>query len=264
MGNPGTTTRRKRKVKHRFYVPPSGMSYPDGGEPTASIDTQTTHHMRNVLRLSTGHVVSVFDNSGKEYEGEIVEMKPDRAKVKVHRAIAPQVESPLKVTLAQSLIKGNSFERLIALCTELGAARFVPVFSSRTEARLSRTRAADKIERWERIVQEASAQCGRVRVPGVDMPLDLKGLLSKKHEGAKIVLWERGGSGQLEKILEEEGNIEHVTLLAGPEGGFEQAEVKQAMEAGFHIWGLGPRTLRAETAGATAISLLQFAAGDMG
>ncbi len=231
----------------------------------AELDPDTTHHLRKVLRLKEGASVVLFDNSGAEYEGEIVESKPDRARVRVTRSIRPQVESPVKITLCQSLVKGSGFDRILTLCTEAGVCRFIPLFTSRTVVKINKAEAADRVKRWRKIATEAAAQSGRVRSPRVEMPLDLKELLEKKLDGVKLVLWERGGSGQLKQVIQEaDERIESVVLLAGPEGGFEQAEVRQAVEAGYSIWGLGPRTLRAETVGAVAAGILGYALGDMG
>jgi len=254
---------RKRKLKHRFYVPAGRFQHPAEGHPMATLDADATHHLRNVLRLSAGASVILFDNSGQEYEGEIIESKPSQVKVQVLRVATPRVESSLRITLAQALLKGNAFDHLLTLCTELGCARFIPLFTGRTVVKINKAEAADRVKRWEKIVQEAAAQTGRVKVPLMEMPLDFKEQIERKPSGLKIILWERGGSGQLKEILEE-GPVESITLLAGPEGGFEQAEVKQAMDAGYKIWGLGPRILRAENAGAIALSLLEYQLGDMG
>ncbi len=262
-GNPGRTIKKKR-IKHRFFVYPSRVEFSGREIPHVTIDHDTAHHIRNVLRLQAGSMVSIFDGSGREYEAEVTQSKPSGVKVKVSRVTSPAVESPIKINLAQSLIKGNGFDKILTSCTELGCARFTPLFTSRTAARLSKTAAADKVKRWEKIAAEAAAQCGRVKVPVVDMPLDFEDFLEKRDESNGIILWEKGGSGQLAQIREETQKNLPFVLLAGPEGGFSQAEVKMAMDAGFHIWGLGPRKLRAETAGATAISVLQFILGDMG
>jgi len=227
------------------------------------LSADATHHLRSVLRLSTGAAIIVFDNSGQEYECEITDCRPSQTRARILRAAAPRVESPIKITLAQAMLKGNAFDRTLTLCAELGAARIIPVISARTVVRMSKAQAADRVPRWEKILQEAAAQSGRVRVPALEMPVDFKELLERKKEGLKLILWEKAGSGQLRQILEEE-KVEAVTLLVGPEGGFEQAEVRTALEAGYQIWGLGPRTLRAEHSGAIAISLLQFALGDLG
>lgn len=264
MDDTGSVTRRKRKHRHRFYVSASRFKYPANGLPSVIIDPDTGHHMREVLRLGSGAVVVLFDNSGQEYEGEIIESKPSKVVVQLSSKMTPKVESPVRINLAQSLLKGNAFDRVLTLCTELGAVGFAPLFTSRTMVKLTKAQTADKVPRWEKIVAEASAQCGRVKLPAVGMPMDLKEYLEKKREGTKIILWEKAGSGQINQILEDVDKTEPVTLLAGPEGGFAQAEVKQAIDAGFCVWGLGPRTMRAETSGAIAIGLLQYMLGDMG
>jgi 16S rRNA (uracil1498-N3)-methyltransferase len=263
MGNASDGTRVRRKVKHRFFVPASRLKPAAGGGTEVIFPHDTAHHLRTVLRLGAGAVVVIFDNTGSEYEAEVTEAKPSVVKARVVRSTSPRVESPLKITLAQALIKGNSFDKLLTLATELGLARLVPLFTARTVVSLKREEAAERVVRWERIVEEAAAQSRRVRVPVVEAPAEYKEFLERKREGVKIILYERGGGGQLREIVEEP-KPECITLLAGPEGGFEQGEVKQAMDAGFKIWGLGPRILRAENAGAVAASILQFRYGDMG
>jgi 16S rRNA (uracil1498-N3)-methyltransferase len=263
MGDTNSKTIRKRKVRHRFFVPGSRLQSSAGGMITI-VDQNTVHHLRDVLRLNAGALVGIFDNSDKEYEAEVLECKPSLIKFQVIRATAPRVESPLRVTLGQALLKGNSFDHALTLAAELGCARIAPMFTSRTVVKLSKVEAADRTGRWEKILQEASAQCGRVKVPLLEMPGEFKDFLARKNEGLKIILWEKGGSGQLRQILEEAEPNSNLTLLAGPEGGFEQMEVKEAVEAGFQVWGLGPRILRAENAAAIALSILQFVRGDMG
>jgi len=261
MGHPGDMP--GKPIKHRFFVPPSRIKEEDGGlfaEPGVNI----THHMRNVLRLSAGAKVALFDNTGNEYWGEVVESKPKWSRIRIDHTETPQVESPVRITLAQSLIKGNAFDRVLTMCTEAGCARFVPLFTRRTVVKLNKAAAADRVGRWEKVVREASAQCGRVVAPVVEMPMDFSELLEKETEDLRIILYERGGKGQLDSIVDPQAKPGSVLLLAGPEGGFETEEVDAAVKAGFHILGLGPRLLKAETAGVSAISILQHRLGDMG
>ena len=253
---------RKRKISHRVFVPPSRVNK-EGRAITAILDPDTVHHLRTVLRLSSGARLAVFDNSGVEYEGKIVELTPRHGVVEIESQSRPDVESPLRIVLAQSLIKGNGFDRLLADCTEVGAAGFIPLFTARTVVKISKADAADRVRRWERILAEAAAQCGRVIVPKMEMPLDLDELLARPAEGLRVILYERGGRGQLDEIVAGADLTQPVTLLAGPEGGFEEAEVERAVAAGFKVLGLGPRILRADTIGPVAMAVLQHARGDM-
>jgi len=253
---------RKRKIGHRVFVPPSRINK-EGRKITAILDPDTVHHMRTVLRLSQGARLAIFDNSGVEYVGTIVELTPRHGVVEVESQSRPAVESPLRVILAQSLIKGNGFDRLIADCTEVGAAGFIPVFTARTVVKISKADAADRQRRWDRILAEAAAQCGRVVAPKMEMPLDLDELLARPADGLRIILYERAGRGQLKEIVRGADLTRPITLLAGPEGGFEDAEVDKAKAAGFKALGLGPRILRADTIGPVAVAVLQHALGDM-
>jgi len=263
MGDASARTKIRRKDRRRFYVPASQFSYPAQGQPLVATDPDTAHHMCTVLRLEAGAEVVLFDNSGQEYEGIITEATSSCVKVQIQRALMPKTESALRIVLAQALLKGDAMDHVLTVCTELGAVRYVPLLTARTIARPDPDDYAARVARWERIVREAAAQCGRVKLPKLDAPADFKEFLERKSDANKIILWERGGSGQLKEILESERR-EELVVMAGPEGGFGQAEVKAAVDAGYQIWGLGNRTLRAENAAAAAIGILQYLRGDMG
>jgi 16S rRNA (uracil1498-N3)-methyltransferase len=263
MGDASARTKIRRKERRRFFVPASQFTYPSQGHPQVTTDPETAHHMCTVLRLEAGAEVVLFDNSGQEYEGLIIEAAPAGVKVQIERSLLPKTESSLRIVLAQAMLKGDAMDHVLTVCTELGCARYVPILTARTVARPNPDDYPSRLARWERIVQEAAAQCGRVKVPRLEAPVEFKEFLERKAEAKKIILWERGGSGQLKEILEGERK-EELVVMAGPEGGFGQAEVKAAVDAGFQIWGLGHRTLRAENAAAAAIGILQYLRGDMG
>jgi len=263
MGPADRPPRKPGTLKHRFFVPAG--RFPASGEELApfAVDRDTAHHMRQVLRLGPGAQVILFDDRGREYEARILESKPNRVIVQLLRALTPQVESPIEIALAQALIKGNAFDRMLTLATELGLGRIIPLVSARTVVKLNRTEIPDRVTRWVKIAQAASAQSGRVRVPVIEPPAELSDFLVRDLPGLKIILWEQAEAGQLKNLLQEP-RPSAATLLAGPEGGFEESEVERAVAAGFKIWGLGPRILRAENAGAIAAALVQYELGDMG
>ena len=255
--------RARRKLRYRAFVAPWRFERAQG-KTFVTLDQDTIHHLRNVLRLGPGDRIAIFDNTGDEHEAELTELTPRHGRAVIESTRRPEVESPLKIVLAQSLLKGNALDRLLTLATELGVAGFIPLFTARTVVNLTRVEAADRVKRWERLVAEASAQSGRVLAPRVEMPLTLEELCGRPDPGLKIVLWESGGAGQFAELTRGADLTAPVILLAGPEGGFEPAEVEQAQAAGYRVWGLGPRILRAESAGPAAIAILQHAAGDMG
>jgi len=241
----------------RLFVRPSRF-HADSDPPRVDLDQDATHYLRYVLRLPKGAKVSLFDGSGREYLAEVTESRPTRMELKILSASRPQVESPLRVTLAQALLKGNAFDRVLTDATELGVHALVPILSARTVPQSQSREAEAKLRRWEKILEAAAAQCGRVLVPRIEYPVALAEFLARKIEGLKLALWE---SGPIAAGLPEAASAE-VTLLVGPEGGWAEAEVQAAQAHGFRLWSLGPRILRADTAGPAALAVLQHRFGD--
>ena len=231
----------------------------DSEPPRVDLDQDAIHYLRHVLRLGQGAKLLLFDGSGREYLAEVTESRPARVELKVLFVTRPEVESPLRVTLAQALLKGNGFDRVLTDATELGVRAIVPILSARTVPQTGSREAEAKLRRWEKILEAAAAQSGRVLVPRIEYPVSLADFLPRQIEGLKLVLWEGGSpaAGWPEAASAE------ATLLVGPEGGFEEAEVKAAEQQGFRVWSLGPRILRADTAGPAALAILQHRWGDL-
>jgi 16S rRNA (uracil1498-N3)-methyltransferase len=243
----------------RFFVAPEAVQ---GDE--VVLDKADSKHLLQVLRARPGDrfyaicegvaLAAELLPGGGEARGRIV----GRERV--------ETEPPLAITLYQGLAKGEKMEWVIQKGTELGASRFVPVACARSVVKLEPGKAADKIERWQRIAKEAAEQSRRGRVPEVAAPLTWKAAVAEAA-GADLVLvpWEsQGGPGQLRALLTapRETPLRSVAVFIGPEGGLTEAEVAAARAAGAHPVGLGPRILRTETAGLAVLSALLFACGD--
>ena len=127
----------------RFYVPNPSIQ-----DELLKIEGEEVKHIRKVLRLKAGDKIIVFNGLGKEYEGTILEEKPSSVMVKVQNIFFPQKDSPLEVTLAQSLLKGEKMEFLIQKATELGVKEIIPFFSSRSVPLLERSRRLERHRRW--------------------------------------------------------------------------------------------------------------------
>ncbi len=178
----------------------------------------------------------------------------------------PSPESPLELTLAVALLKGEKFDLVVQKATELGAARVVPVETKRSDVRLRDERDTSKrVERRRRHALEAAKQSGRARVPAVDEPIPFAvfvGLKPRAHEVS--VLFAEGGGAALESLTTETSERPSaITALVGPEGGWEEEEIELARAHGWHVVTLGGRTLRAETAAITVCALLQHLYGDL-
>jgi 16S rRNA (uracil1498-N3)-methyltransferase len=242
----------------RFYVP-----QPQVKNEMLRIEGDEVRHIRRVLRLKAGDEIIVFDGSGKEYEGTIVEEGPSSVVIRIQNIFCSKRESHLEVTLAQSLLKGEKMDYLIQKATELGVKKIVPFFSSRSVPLLEKSGRLKRHHRWERIAIEASKQCGKGVVPKIEFLQDYSEMLqTASPDTLRLILWEKEGvrlKEVLGKLVEKTG----VFFIIGPEGGFGQEEVEEAKKAGFFPVTLGRRILRAETASLCLLSILQYEHGDI-
>jgi 16S rRNA (uracil1498-N3)-methyltransferase len=243
----------------RFYVPQpwieNGMLKVEGDE---------VKHIRKVLRLKTGDGIVVFDGLGKELEGTIVEEGLSSVVIRIQNIFSSERDSPLEVTLAQSLLKGEKMDYLIQKATELGVKEIIPFLSSRSVPFLEKSRRPKRHHRWEKIAVEASKQCGRGVVPKIESLQDYSDMLQMAStEDLCLIPWEREGI-KLKEVLERSKEKRKIFFIIGPEGGFNQSEVDEAKKAGFTPVTLGRRILRAETASLCLLSILQYERGDIG
>ena len=243
----------------RFYVPNPRIE-----QGLLKVEGNEVRHIRRVLRLKVGDRLVLFDASAKEYEGIIVEESPSSVVIKVKDIFSPPKESPLEITLAQSLLKGEKMEYLIQKATELGTKKIVPFFSSRSVPLLDKSKKLRRYHRWEKIAIEACKQCGRITVPKVEPLQNYSEMLGMApSEALRLILWEKKGQG-LKEVLKESGGRTKIFFVVGPEGGMSDEEVGEAEKAGFIPITLGKRILRSETASLCLLSVLQYEWGDLG
>ena len=232
------------------------------GEPLA-LSPFATDHLLKVLRLQRGAAVTVFNGDGNDYEGTLEVIGKGIAAVLVAQASPIANESPLELTLAQSIARGEKMDLILQKATELGVSRIVPLVSERTEVRLDEDRADRRVAHWRRVVQSACEQCGRAVVPVVDAPVALPAWIATMRDAParKLALHPEGARSFRELAL---GADEAIVLAVGPEGGFGDRDLDALAQGGFERLSLGPRILRTETAGLAAIAALQAVLGDLG
>lgn len=243
----------------RFYIPnpriENGMLRVEGDE---------VKHIRKVLRLKTGDDVLIFDGLGKELEGTIVEEGRSSILVKIQRHLTPKGDSPLELTMAQSLLKGEKMDYLIQKATELGVKAIIPFWSSRSVPHLEKPKRLTRQHRWQKIAIEASKQSGRGIIPRIDSLLKYSDMLyAASTFPLRFILCERDGI-RLKEALGRSEEKAKIFFVVGPEGGFSQDEIKEAREEGFIAVTLGGRILRAETASLCFLSIVQYERGDLG
>ena len=258
-------------MRRRFYAPPDAFA-PDGA--SVLLTREETLHLRNVLRLRAGDEAFVFDGEGKEYVCVVVEAdgraRSETTTLEVRGEVAAQQpESPLELTLAVALLKGEKFDLVVQKATELGVSRIVPVVTKRADVRLREGRdVTERTGRWRRLALEAAKQSGRARLPEVPAPVAFASLLANEAtacggQAQCLLFTERNGRGLAETLRAWETRPIKLTALIGPEGGWEPEEIAQGRAAGWHLVTLGGRILRAETAAIVVTGLLQHLYGDL-
>lgn len=248
--------------RRRFYAP--RIAFAADGQ-TLSLGADEARHARDVLRLSRGEEVFVFDGEGREYRCTIAALEPRATTLNVAEETQPaKAESPLDLTLAVALLKGEKFDLVVQKATELGVTRLQPLITARADVRIREPEdAARKSERWQRIALEASKQCGRARLMQVSAPVDLDEFFrSVAGVQVKVVFTERDGES-FDYAFETKRDFKSVIAMVGSEGGWTGDELAQAQSAGWKLVTLGGRTMRAETAAIAAVTLLQHRFGDL-
>jgi 16S rRNA (uracil1498-N3)-methyltransferase len=239
----------------RFHVPEAAPGA------VLPLPEHWAHHAREVLRLRAGATVHIFDGAGAEFEGILETVTRREVVARLRGRVAARPESPLRVTLALSPLKGDLMELAIQKATELGVAAIRPVITVRTDAAARPALQGTRQERWDKVASGAAGQCGRAVVPDVAATVPLAKLLESPFAGRKVLLWEAPGQRPLRELVP---SLPEMMLLVGPAGGWEDREVEHILRAGFEPCSLGPRILRAETAAIAAVAAVQALWGDLG
>jgi 16S rRNA (uracil1498-N3)-methyltransferase len=246
----------------RFYIEPDKVSV-DSGQ--AVLDHDETRHLRDVLRLREGAEVTVFDGQGREFLCMINTIKKDHAILDLVSEKEPAVtESPLKLTLAIAMLKGEKLDWVVQKVTELGVSNITLLDTEHSEVRTrNESDSGKRVSRLRRIALEAAKQSGRAVVPLIAGPLPIQQILNDPGDVHRFFFTERGG-GPIPEGLTNNGECLTAVAVTGPEGGWSEHEVAAAAAFGWHLVTLGQRILRAETAAITAAVLLQHRFGDLG
>lgn len=240
----------------RLYIP-----LPLSVGATVPLDDNAFAHAVRVLRLKPNAPLILFNGSGGAFAATLSELGKRHATAYITAALPGEVESPLKITLAQSVSRGDHMDYTVQKAVELGVAVIQPLFTERGGVDLSGERLERKIQHWRGIVIGACEQCGRNRLAELREPLSLITWLGQAAEPGLRLLLDPVAEPGLRGL---EPPAAMITLLIGPEGGLSPAETAHAQRAGFSGVRLGPRILRTETAGVAALAALQALWGDLG
>jgi 16S rRNA (uracil1498-N3)-methyltransferase len=214
------------------------------------------HHASHVLRLRDGAPVVLFNGHGVEYRGFLTQ-RGARVALQTHQPL--ERESPIRIVLVQAWIATDKLEWVVEKCVELGVAGFVLFPARRSVVQLDPVRRARRLERLRDTIVAACCQCGRNRIPEIELHQSFDAALAAvEGEGLRLILVPDPEAGPL---ATDAGR--GIAVAIGPEGGFTDVELRCADRTGFRRVRLGPRVLRTETAGPAALAALQVLGGDL-
>ncbi len=222
------------------------------------LDKTASHHLR-VLRLSEGSPLVLFNGQGGEFIAVIQSIREKNITIRVGSFFDKMVESPLSIHLGQAVAKGDKMDMLIQKAVELGVTEITPLFTMRSEVKLSEERLEKRLEHWQGIIIHACEQCGRNKIPQLNQPKNIMDWVSFVESDLKLVLDPTEGK----KIDDLPKSLSSVTVVIGSEGGLNTLEIQEAQKNRFVPLKLGPRVLRTETAPLAILSILQHRWGDL-
>ena len=222
---------------------------------TATITGDDAHHISRVLRMKAGDALSLCDGAGNEYDALIASVSPEAVSCTVSNPHASEAESPIQVTLFQCLPKTGKMELIVQKCTELGVFAVVPVQSARCVVVPGKDY-DKKRERYNRVALEAAKQSRRAMIPRV-LPLTELKKIDVQAFDLFLVAYEDENTVSLKQALRAT-SPQTIALLIGPEGGLEEGEIRQIVQAGAKSVSLGKRILRTETAGMAMLAQVLY------
>ncbi|NRP27862.1 MULTISPECIES: 16S rRNA (uracil(1498)-N(3))-methyltransferase [unclassified Marinobacterium] len=216
------------------------------------------NHLVKVLRMKQGFKLVLFNGDGFDYQAELTKVAKRESSVRIIAADSNDRESPIDIHIGQGLSRGERMDYAVQKATELGVQSLTPLFTDRSEVKLTAERQEKRSAHWQQISISASEQSFRAKPMSVNTPLSLAEWIDQCDAELKLIL-----HPHLELTsLNNEPRPSSVALLIGPEGGLEESEVELALQKGFKPWLLGSRILRTETAPIAAASVLNYLWGD--
>ncbi len=245
---------------HRFFVSPQAIR-----DDRVVMRGTIVHQIRDVLRMNPGDEFVLLDNSGFAYRTEIVTVDRDVLRGRVVEKWKLETEPTARITLYQGLLKGQKFDWVLQKGTEIGIVAFVPVLAARCIVGSLDDVSEARMDRWQRIVVEAAEQAGRAALPHIGAAMLFTNACEYAARGGlSLIPWEGERSRGLREALQNVPKSREINLFIGPEGGLAEEEIATARDHNIIPVSLGPRILRAETAGLAAAAAILYELGDLG
>lgn len=254
---------------HKFFVKREYIN-----NDVVEIRDDDFNHISNSLRLKTGDKIIVSTEDKFDFIVELKDFKKDYVTGLIIKKLKNKTEPSINVDIGQAIPKSRNIEFVIQKGTEIGANKFIPLYTERTIVKLNQKKEKKRLKRWESIVKEAAKQSKRGNIPQINRIINISKInkVSELFNQYDLILLlytkeDRSGIKSVLKKYKDE-NIKNILLLIGPEGGFSKDEVKlfKKIEGDFILETvtLGERILRTETAGLTALSAILYEFGDLG
>lgn len=240
---------------HRFFVEPSQI-----GEKEIVITGPDVNHIRNVLRMRAGEELLAADGQGSEYRCILRELQDSEIRAEICRRLGSSAELPSRITLFQGLPKSDKMDLIIQKCVELGVFRVVPMTTKRTVVKLDAKKEESRRKRWTAVSESAAKQSGRGIIPEISGVKSFREAVEEAGElDVCLIPYEKAENmARTREILSGIPAGASIGVFIGPEGGFEEEEVREAMAAGARPITLGRRILRTETAGMAVLAMLGY------
>ncbi len=241
---------------YHFFVEPSQIQ---GTE--VIITGSDVNHIKNVLRMKPGEELSVSNGlDQKEYRCGIEECRDDSILCRLRFVKEDGLELPSRIYLFQGLPKADKMELIIQKAVELGVYEVIPVAARRSVVKLEGKREAGKLARWQGIAEAAAKQSRRRILPKVHPVMSMREAVAYASTmEVRLIPYELAqGMGKTKEILEALQPGQSVAVMIGPEGGFEESEIREAVDAGMQPVTMGRRILRTETAGLAMLSWIMY------
>jgi 16S rRNA (uracil1498-N3)-methyltransferase len=248
---------------HRFFIPAQSLQ----GE-EISLPTEMARQISRVLRMRVGESILLLDGLGNQYPADLVSIRPDEVRVRIQARQPATGEPGLKLHLFVCLTQREKFEWILQKCTEAGASSFTPLISH-TSLLQDPAEAERKYERWKKIIQEATEQCRRGRVPELLQTCRFADAVHTVQEQRipGLFLWEGEKQTSLRQVMQNMQaryqSLADLVVFIGAEGGFSVEEAALANTAGIQPVSLGRRILRMETAALAATVVILYEMGEM-
>lgn len=223
------------------------------------LPADVSHHLKNVLRKQQGEHVILFNGLGGEYEAEIIHLAKKDVHVHIIEFRDIERESPLDITLAQGISKGQRMDFTIQKAVELGVHKIAPILNQRSNIQLKDDRKENRLKHWQQVIISACEQSGRNTIPELFMPMSVSEWLEQDTNSRKLVLAPEGQT----RLSSLKGTHEKTSILIGSEGGLSQDEINRAIDKGCLSVQMGPRIFRTETAALVVLSACQSLWGDL-